>query len=89
MAREGALDHPAFSINHVQFDQACKELHMVQPLGRSLPGRFAVFPQNGRQPQGFEAMVQQDLGGFGHAACPRIRGMQLAADVVPTLAFGR
>jgi hypothetical protein len=25
------FDHPAFRVNHLQFDQTCKELHMVQP----------------------------------------------------------
>ena len=48
---------------------------MIQPLGRSLLGQLAVFPQDGRQPQGFEPVVQQDLGGLGHAARPRIRDM--------------
>ena len=43
--------------------------------GRSLLGQLAVFPQNGRQPQGFEAVVQKDLGRFSHAARPRIRDM--------------
>ena len=38
-------------------------------------GEFAVFAQNGWQPQGFEAVVQKDLGRFSHAARPRIRDM--------------
>ena len=48
---------------------------MVQSLGRSLLGQLAVFLQNRRQPQGFEAVIQKDLGRFGHAARPRIRDM--------------
>jgi len=75
MAREGALDHPAFPVDHLQFDEAREELDMVQPLGCSLLGQFAVFAQNGWQPQGFEAVVQKDLGRFSHAARPRIRDM--------------
>ena len=70
-----ALDHPAFPVDHLQFDQACEELNMVQPFRRGLLGQLAVFPQNGRQPQRFEAVVQQDLGSVAHAARPRIRDM--------------
>jgi len=44
---------------------------MVQSLGCGLLGQFAVFPQNGRQPQRFEAVVQKDLVSAAHAACPR------------------
>jgi hypothetical protein len=29
MAREGALDHAPFAVNHLQFDQAGKELDMI------------------------------------------------------------
>ena len=64
-----------FSVDHLQFDQTRKELNVVQPFRCGLPGQFAVFPQNGRQPQGLEAVVQKDLGRFGHAARPRIRDM--------------
>ena len=66
-------DPAAYAAGHLQFDQARQELHMVQSFCRSLLGKLAIFPQNGWQSQGLEAMVQQDLGGFGHAARPRIR----------------
>jgi hypothetical protein len=56
-------------------DQARQELNMVQPFRRGLLGQLAVFPQNGRQPQRFEAVVQKYLGRLGHAARPRIRDM--------------
>jgi hypothetical protein len=75
MAREGALDHPAFPVDHLQFDQARQELDVVQPFCCCLLGQFAIFPQNGRQPQRFEAVVQKDLGRVAHAARPRIRDM--------------
>ena len=64
-----------FSVDHLQLDEAREELNVVQPFRCGLLGQFAVFAQNGWQPQGFEAMVQQDLGGLGHAARPRIRDM--------------
>lgn len=70
-----ALDHPAFPVDHLQLNEACKELNVVQPLGGSLLGEFAVFPQNCWQPQRFEAVVQKDLGSVAHAARPRIRDM--------------
>ena len=69
------LDHAAFPVDHLQLDEAREELDVVQPFCRSLLGQFAVFPQNGWQPQGFEAVIQKDLGRFGHAARPRIRDM--------------
>ena len=70
-----ALDHPAFPVDHLQLNEACKELNMVQPFRRGLLGQFAVFPQNCWQPQRFEAVVQKDLGSVAHAARPRIRDM--------------
>lgn len=73
MAREGALDHPAFSVDHLQLDQTPEELNMVQPFRRGLLGQFAVFPQNGWQPKGLQTVVQKDLGRVAHAARPRIR----------------
>ena len=48
---------------------------MIQPFGRSLLCQFAIFSQDRWQPQGFEAVVQKDLGRFGHAARPRMRAM--------------
>ena len=75
MSREGALDHPVFSVDHLQLDEAREELNVVQPFRCGLPGQFAVLAQNGWQPQGLEAVVQKDLGRFGHAARPRIRDM--------------
>ena len=35
---------------------------MVQPFRLCLLGQLAVFPQYRRRPQGFKAVVQQDLG---------------------------
>ena len=75
MAREGVLDHPAFPVDHLQLIPARKELDVVLPLGCSLLGQFAVFPQNGRQSQRSEAVVQQDLRDIAHAARLRIRDM--------------
>jgi len=63
----------ANAAGHLQFDQTGKELDMIRSLCRRLARQFAIFPQNGRQPPGFEAMVRQDLRSFGHADCPRIR----------------
>jgi hypothetical protein len=70
-----ALDHPAFPVDHLQLNEACEELNMVQPFRRGLLGQFAVFPQNGWQPEGLQAVVHKDLGRVAHAARPRIRDM--------------
>ena len=69
------LDHPPFAIDHLQFDQPGKELDMIQPLGRALPGDLAVFPQEGRQLQRLEVMVKKKLRRLAHDAPPAIRDM--------------
>ena len=61
--------------NSIRRAPPCKELDMIQSLCCRLARQLAIFPQNGWQPQGFEAMVQQNSRGFGHADCPRIRDM--------------
>ena len=54
---------------------AGKELDVIQPRCRRLACQFAIFSQDGWEPQGFEVMIQKDLRGFGHAARPRMRAM--------------
>jgi hypothetical protein len=48
---------------------------MVQPLGRALAGELVVFPQEGRQLQRLEMVVEQELRSTAHAAPPAIRHM--------------
>lgn len=63
-----ALDHVAFAVNHVQFNQPRQELDVVHPF---CGNQFAIFPQYGRQPQGFETMVQKDLRSVGQLPIAR------------------
>ena len=62
---------------------------MAQSFCCRLARQLAIFPQNGRQPQGFEAMIQQDFRCFGPADCPSTKDTQLVLDVMQTLARGR
>lgn len=51
----------ADAAGHFQFNQPRQERDVVQPFCRSLLGQFAMFPQDSRQPQGFETRVRKDL----------------------------
>lgn len=69
---------------------------MVDVLGGALPRELLVLAQYGWQLQLLQMMTQQDpgrLGRGGHAGAsapaPANRLMQLAADVVSTVASGR
>ena len=70
-----ALDHPALAVDQLQLHEPGEEPDMVQPLGRALAGELAVFPQEGRQLQRLEVMVEKKLGRFAHAASPDTRHM--------------
>jgi hypothetical protein len=70
-----ALDHPSFTVDQLQLDQASEKADMVEAFGRALAGQLLVFPQERRQLQRLEVMGEQDLGGVRHAASPETRHM--------------
>ena len=69
------FNRPPLTIDQLQFDQPGKELDMIQPLGGALAGELAIFPQEGRQLQRLEVMVEKKLGRLAHDAPPAIRLM--------------
>lgn len=69
------FDHAPFPVDEFQFDQAGQELDVIAPLGRAESGLLVVFPQDGRQLQPLQLMVQQDLRRLGHARRTVVRHM--------------
>ena len=63
---DAALDQPALAVDHLQLHQPGQELDMIQALGRALARQFLVFPQEGRQLQSLQVMLEQDAGGLSH-----------------------
>jgi hypothetical protein len=72
---DAALDHPPLSVDQLQLHQPGQELHMILPLGGALAGELAVFPEEGRQLQRLEVMVEQQLRRVAHAEPPGTRHM--------------
>ncbi len=62
---------------------------MIDALGGALPGDLVVLPQERRQLQHLEVVVQQHLRCVGHARSPDSRLMYDLADVAATRARGR
>ena len=62
---------------------------MVDTLGGALAGQLVVFPQEGRQLEGFQMMGQQELGRIAHDGVPVSSPMYELAEVVATSARGR
>ena len=57
------LDEAALAVDQLQLHQPGQEPHMIQALGRALARQFLVFPQEGRQLQPLQVMLEQDAGG--------------------------
>jgi hypothetical protein len=72
---DAALDHPALAVDQLQLHQPGEELHMILPLGGALAGELGVFPEEGRQLQRLEVVVEQQLRRVAHAEPPAIRHM--------------
>ena len=60
------LDEAALAVDQLQLHQPGQELDMIQALGRALARQFLVFPQEGRQLQSLQVMLEQDAGGLSH-----------------------
>ena len=65
-----AFYHAPFAVDEFQLDKAGQELDVVPPLGGTDPGLPVIFPQDGRQLQLLQLVVQQDLRRFRHDAPP-------------------
>jgi len=65
-----ALDHPALAVDQFELHQPGEELHMILPLGGALAGELGVFPEERRQLQRLEMVVEQQLRGVAHAGPP-------------------
>ena len=46
---------------------------MIDPFGGALAGQFVILPQEGRQPQGFQVMGEQQLWRIALVAPPASR----------------
>ena len=55
------LDHAAFAVDQLQFDQAQQIAGMIDAVAGAFAGDLVVFPQNRRQLQLLEVMRQQNL----------------------------
>ena len=49
--------------------------HVIDALGRALPGELAVLAQEGRQLERLAVMGEQDLRRVGHVPAPGSRRM--------------
>jgi len=82
------LNGPAFTIYQFQLCKPQEEAGMVDP-SCALSSNPVVLPQEGRQLEHLEVVLEQHLWGVAHILAPVIRPMYSTADVVSTRARGR
>ncbi len=67
---DAPFDQAALTVDQFQLREAQQIAHVIDALGGALAGDLVVFPEEGRQPQLLQMMIQQNLGRIAHDPPP-------------------